>query len=192
MERFLPPGGPIAPAARPILDAAERCCRPLARLLARIVPTPRAGAVRAGSPQGPASVRPERVPHPPLTRTDTMRAIITATLGACLAASTAGIAFAHAHLKTATPAPDSTVQAAPASVAITFTEAVEPKFSSIEVQDAGGKRVDHGDAHVDPGDNKLFSVGLTPIQPGTYKVTWHATAVDTHKTDGSFQFTVKP
>jgi len=102
-----------------------------------------------------------------------------------------GAASAHAHLKTASPAPDSTVEAVPAAVSIDFTEGVEPKFSSIEVQDAAGHRVDKGEATTAPSDNKHFSIGLNPLTPGIYKVIWHATAVDTHKTEGTFQFTVK-
>ena len=101
-------------------------------------------------------------------------------------------AWAHAHLRTAAPAPDSTVQAAPDAVTIDFTEGVEPQFCSIEVQDAAGHRVDKGAAATAPSDNKRLSVGVQPLQPGTYKVIWHATAVDTHKTDGTFQFTVAP
>ncbi len=102
-----------------------------------------------------------------------------------------GAASAHAHLKTASPAPDSTIQAAPQAVSIDFTEGVEPKFSSIEVQDSAGRRVDKGEAATSPTDAKHFSVAVSPLTPGTYKVVWHATAVDTHKTEGTFQFTVK-
>lgn len=105
---------------------------------------------------------------------------------------TAGTAWAHAHLKTATPAPDSTVGTAPDAVTIDFTEGVEPRFSSIEVQDAAGHPVSKGAAATSPSDDKRFSVGLQPLGPGVYKVIWHATAVDTHKTEGTFQFTVKP
>ena len=122
-----------------------------------------------------------------------MRTSITVpTLALALFAVTGGTAWAHAHLKTATPAPDSTVQATPDAVAIDFTEGVEPSFSSIEVQDATGQRVDKGAASTAPGDNKRLSVDVRPLQPGTYTVTWHATAVDTHKTDGTFRFTVRP
>ena len=118
--------------------------------------------------------------------------ITTPTLTVLALLAAGGTAWAHAHLKTATPAPDSSVQSAPDAVTISFTEGVEPRFSSIEVQDAAGHRVDKGTANTSPSDNKQFSIGLQPLQPGTYKVTWHATAVDTHKTDGTFQFTVKP
>jgi copper resistance protein C len=116
---------------------------------------------------------------------------LAALAGAALLAAHSVPAWAHAHLKTASPAPDSTVAAAPQSVAIDFTEGVEPQFSSITVVDAGGHRVDQGPAHID-GANTHFVVGLQALQPGTYTVDWHATAVDTHKTEGKFSFTVKP
>ena len=111
------------------------------------------------------------------------------TLGALSAASPA---FAHAHLRSATPAVDGTVSTSPSDIAITYSEGVEPKFSTIEVQDATGKRVDKNDPHTATGDNKILSVGLPALPPGVYKVIWHATAVDTHKTDGTFSFTIKP
>ena len=98
---------------------------------------------------------------------------------------------AHAFLKSASPPVGSTV-AAPKSVAITFTEAVEPTFSSIVVQDAQRKRVDDGDLHAASSDGKRLEVGLKAVAPGTYTVIWHATSVDTHKTEGHFSFTVKP
>jgi methionine-rich copper-binding protein CopC len=99
-------------------------------------------------------------------------------------------AHAHAHLTAASPAVGSTVQAAPTEVTITYTEGVEPKFSTIEVLDAAGTRVDTANVHILPDDNKRLSVGVKPLSPGVYKVIWHATAVDTHKTEGDFSFTV--
>ncbi len=111
-------------------------------------------------------------------------------LAGCLAGSAP--AFAHAFLKSATPAVGSTVSAAPAQVVIDYTEGVEPKFSTIEVQDASGARMDTGAAQTAPGNDKQLMVGLKPLKPGAYKVIWHATATDTHKTDGSYSFTVSP
>ena len=107
------------------------------------------------------------------------------------AAFAAGPAFAHAHLRSAVPAVDSTVTTSPTSVAITFSEGVEPKFSTIEVDDPTRKRVDKQDTHTAPDDNKVLSVSVPNLPAGTYKVIWHATAVDTHKTEGTFTFTVK-
>lgn len=103
----------------------------------------------------------------------------------------AGHASAHAFLKTANPAVGSLITQAPAQLVIDFTEGVEPAFSSITVQDASGARLDTGDVHT-TGDDAHLAVALKPLPPGTYKVVWHATATDTHKTQGDYRFTVKP
>jgi copper resistance protein C len=101
-------------------------------------------------------------------------------------------ALAHAFLDTADPAVGATVKVAPATVTIMFTEALEPRFSSLSVEDEAGQRVDLGDAHTAPDDAMRFSVGLKPLKPGSYKVLWRATSVDTHKTSGSYGFTLAP
>ncbi len=101
----------------------------------------------------------------------------------------AGPALAHAFLKTATPAVGATVQQVPGTVVIDFTEGVEPRFSTITVQDGSGARMDQGDVHLQ-GGNQHLAVGLKPLAPGVYKVTWTATSVDTHKTQGDYSFTV--
>ncbi len=117
-----------------------------------------------------------------------LRFLTTLTL-AVLAASPA---FAHALLVRAAPAVGATVTGPPGDVAITFSESVEPAFSSIVVQNAAGDRVDVGQPHVVEGDARRLAVGLKPLMPGTYAVSWKATSTDTHKTQGRFSFTVKP
>jgi methionine-rich copper-binding protein CopC len=57
------------------------------------------------------------------------------------------------------------------------------------VSDAAGHDVTVAEATV--ASNRM-SVTLKPLAPGTYKVTWHAVSVDTHRTQGSYEFTVKP
>jgi copper resistance protein C len=109
-----------------------------------------------------------------------------------LALDAAGPASAHAFLKSASPAVGSTVQTAPAELAIEFTEGVEPNFTTITVVNSSGARVDTGTVHLTPGSDTHLVTGLKPLPPGTYKVTWQATATDTHKTQGSFSFTVQP
>jgi methionine-rich copper-binding protein CopC len=118
-----------------------------------------------------------------------MRHIATAAASiVALLASTQ--AFAHAHLKGSTPAADATVTTSPAEVAIDFSEEIEPKFSSIAVDDAKGARVDNGDVHSAADNAKRLVVSLKPLKPGTYKVMWRVTSTDTHKTNGSFNFRV--
>ncbi|MBV9811722.1 MAG: copper homeostasis periplasmic binding protein CopC [Acetobacteraceae bacterium] len=113
----------------------------------------------------------------------------------CFAACTAaGVlpALAHAHLQSAVPPVGGTVSAAPTEVQIKYSEGVEPRFCSVAVTNAGGARVDAGAAHIASGDNTRLIVPLKPLSPGIYHVEWHATAVDTHKTEGKFDFTVQP
>jgi methionine-rich copper-binding protein CopC len=115
--------------------------------------------------------------------------VLAALFGLVGALGFASPSFAHAHLKRAEPAADSTVPASPPSLSLSFTEAVEPRFSTVEVQGPDGKKVQIGG--LEARDNGLTLVGSLPaLQPGTYTVVWHATSVDTHKTEGKFTFTV--
>jgi hypothetical protein len=99
-------------------------------------------------------------------------------------------ASAHAHLDHASPAAGSTVTQAPKDVTIWFTEALEPKFSGIDVRDAQGASVAGGVATLDSGNTAELRVPLKALPPGTYKVIWHVMSVDTHRTQGDFRFTV--
>jgi copper resistance protein C len=116
-----------------------------------------------------------------------MRKIILALAFATL---TISLAKAHAFLDHATPAVGRSVSASPASVTIWFTQELEPAFSSIEVQDQSGARVDTGDAQVDTKDASILHVSLKPLPAGKYKVIWRVVSVDTHPTEGTFTFTV--
>ena len=117
-----------------------------------------------------------------------MRRLLVGLAAACLALG-AREAAAHAFLKTAAPAVGASVREAPAQVVLDFTEGVEPGFSTITVQDAAGARVDTGAVHLGGGEAQL-AIGLKPLPPGAYTVIWHATSVDTHKTEGRYSFTV--
>jgi len=111
--------------------------------------------------------------------------IIVVSLFVLALATTA--AQAHAFLDHASPLVGSTVASAPHEVALTFTQNLEPAFSSVEVTDGSGARVDQGKAAI--GGNTMH-IGLKAIGPGTYRVRWHALSVDTHTTEGSFTFHV--
>jgi methionine-rich copper-binding protein CopC len=96
-------------------------------------------------------------------------------------------AHAHAFLDHASPLVGSTVASAPREVSLTFTQNLESAFSSVQVTDANGARVDQGKAQI---NGNTMRVGLKSLAAGTYRVRWHALSVDTHKTEGSFTFTV--
>lgn len=90
------------------------------------------------------------------------------------------------------PAVGSTVRTPPTQVKVWFTERLEPAFSSVQVFDANGKRVDNADAHVDPSDATLLIVTLSRLAPGTYRVRWRVLSIDSHVTKGDFSFDVAP
>ena len=101
-------------------------------------------------------------------------------------------AQAHAFLDHASPLVGSTVPAAPHEVVLTFTQNLEPAFSTVQVQDRDGRRVDKQDKHVDPANPALLQVTLPQLGPGRYRVVWRALSVDTHVTEGDFTFDVVP
>jgi methionine-rich copper-binding protein CopC len=40
--------------------------------------------------------------------------------------------------------------------------------------------------------HKVLLANLPMLGPGVYRVKWHVVSVDTHRTEGDFNFTVKP
>jgi methionine-rich copper-binding protein CopC len=99
---------------------------------------------------------------------------------------------AHAFLEHSDPSVGSKVHSVPAAVRIWFTEAIEPRFSSIQVFDATGKQVDKKDTHSNPSNRSLLQVSLPRLGPGSYKVVWRIVSVDTHRTNGDFTFQILP
>jgi copper resistance protein C len=115
-----------------------------------------------------------------------MRNIILVTMLA-LSPFAATVAHAHAFLDHAEPRVGSTVPTAPRELTLTFTQELEASFSSAEVRDAKGARVDQGRPQI---SGTVMRVGLKPLPAGTYKVHWKALSVDTHTTQGGFSFRV--
>ena len=99
-------------------------------------------------------------------------------------------ALAHAHTMAMNPAPDSTGPV-PSSISITFSEAVEPKFSSIQLTDEKGKSVDAEASKPKPNDPKTLTLAVPKLTAGTYIVHWANVAVDGHRLEGSYKFTVQ-
>jgi methionine-rich copper-binding protein CopC len=88
------------------------------------------------------------------------------------------------------PGRDTTVRSAPREVRIRFGGDIEAAFSTIEVKDAAGRRVDKGDARLDERNPRILRVSLHPLEPGVYRVTWQILAIDGHRNEGAYGFTV--
>jgi len=99
-------------------------------------------------------------------------------------------ASAHAHPKVMIPAADSVV-ASPATISVTFSEALEPKFSSLNVTDEQGKKFNTASSTQLANDPKTLTLPLSPLSPGSYIVHWVSVATDGHRLGGQYKFTVK-
>ena len=116
----------------------------------------------------------------------------TLLLAAALAAA-ASPAFAHAHLETARPAAGSTVKISPTQLELHFSEGVNPAFTGVAMTGPGGTVVPTGKAQLGPdGATTLIVPVSKTLAAGAYIVAWHALAVDGHKTDGHYGFTIAP
>ena len=113
--------------------------------------------------------------------------ILSFATSALLAVMSGTAAEAHAFLDHAEPRVGSTVPAAPRELSLSFTQKLEPAFSSVEVSDGNGARVDLGRPSVSAS---VMRIRLKPLSAGTYRVRWHVLSVDTHTTEGSFTFQV--
>ena len=96
-------------------------------------------------------------------------------------------ALAHAMLDHANPRVGNTVATAPREVTLWFTQKLEPAFSTMTVTDSSGQRVEAGKPSI---SGNVMRVPLRAVKAGTYRVVWHVLSVDTHKTEGSFNFRV--
>jgi len=99
-------------------------------------------------------------------------------------------AFAHAQLESASPGVGATVSS-PSQIRLEFSEGVEPKFTGLTLTGPGGA-ASVGAPSTEAGHQDVLIVPVTkPLSPGLYTVKWHAVSVDTHHTQGTFEFTVK-
>src|ERR1700730_5862409 len=106
--------------------------------------------------------------------------------------SAAPSVWAHAFLDHTSPAVGSFAARTGRVVTLWFSQHLEPAFSSVTVSDEAGQRVDLGKAQIPQGNPEELQIGLKPLTPGTCLVTWHVVSVDTHPTEGTFTFEIKP
>jgi methionine-rich copper-binding protein CopC len=107
----------------------------------------------------------------------------------------AGQAFAHAHLKSSDPAQGAVVTQAPTQITLKFSENLELSMSKLEVKEiASGAVVSTGKLTDGGQDKSTMQVALNPLtkQKSKYQVSWKAVSTDTHRTQGTFEFTYAP
>lgn len=121
---------------------------------------------------------------------------VAAALAAALAVPAvlfAPAAWAHAMLDHAVPAVGGTAQGSPGELQIAFTQNIVASFSGAELKTADGAAIPIGKAIVDPASPNVLRAPIgQKLKPGLYIVTWHVVSVDSHRSSGSYKFTVAP
>ena len=124
------------------------------------------------------------------------------------------LSFAHSSLVSSTPKDDSTVKERPAQISMTFSEEVEPQFSTFVVYPLGQGDHEALEEKADtllpqvlskPDGNQVDAQLLTKeasdtvtlalpedLKPGSYAVMWRALSVDTHTVQDLMVFTYQP
>jgi len=106
------------------------------------------------------------------------------TIGFCTTA-----AVAHAFLNHADPGAGAALTQPPKEISLTFTEKLEPTFSGVSISDSTGHDMEAASPVV---SGTSITVALKPLATGSYRVAWHAVSVDSHRTEGSYSFSIKP
>jgi len=114
-----------------------------------------------------------------------MRIVVANALFAGLASA----ASAHAFLERASPSAGENLRASPARIVLHFSEALEASFSDVRVTDKNGRDMAAGPSLAYGTEMDL---PLKTLLPGRYRVSWHAVSVDTHRTEGKYNFLVLP
>jgi copper transport protein len=102
-------------------------------------------------------------------------------------------ASAHAVLLRSDPSQDAVLHVPPDQVRLWFSEALNPAFSAVSVENAASQqRVDQHDAQLASGNSAELDVSLQPhLPPAVYIVIWRSDSNDDgHIEAGSFLFTV--
>jgi len=108
---------------------------------------------------------------------------------ACLAlASVAAPVSAHAFLDHANPGAGAVLHVAPKSVMLAFSDDLEAD-SSVQIVDESGRSVAAGRTTVSAN---CIMAPLRALGPGKYRVVWHAVSMDDHRTQGAYEFAIRP
>ncbi|OLC59257.1 MAG: hypothetical protein AUH76_14960 [Candidatus Rokubacteria bacterium 13_1_40CM_4_67_11] len=99
-------------------------------------------------------------------------------------------ASAHAALVKSSPARGTTLVQPPQRVELTFSERLEPAYSTVDVVDTAGQQVDLRDASLSPADSRRLTVSLPHLVAGKYTVRFRVLSVDGHVVQSEFAFTV--
>jgi copper resistance protein C len=100
-------------------------------------------------------------------------------------------ALAHPTLLASSPSSGAMLDAPPKEIVLTFSEKLEPAFSSVKVADSSGRDIASSKGRADPAASSRLQLTLPVLKAGTYTVRWNAVGHDAHPLKGDYIFTVK-
>jgi copper resistance protein C len=115
--------------------------------------------------------------------------LLAATVAACVALLLgAAPAFAHTRLESSDPVDKSSVDTAPASVSLTFNEAISAEFATLSVVGPDGTNYQSGPVSASNGQ---VSTAVSPLGPaGVYEIGYRVVSDDGHPVSGKVSFTL--
>jgi copper transport protein len=100
-------------------------------------------------------------------------------------------AEAHALLARADPPINASLRESPTRITLFMTERLHRSYSSVEVLDSAGQRLDIGETEFTDEVPTQMSVRVLKLDPGVYTVAWETLSeVDGHTWTGSYVFSV--
>jgi copper transport protein len=119
--------------------------------------------------------------------------ILTALAVTAAALVLPATAAAHAYLVRTVPAASVVLNSPPASVQLTYDEAVEPRFALISVTNPAGRQETTAPVSRSQGNADTLIVPLRPhLAEGWYLIYWRAISVDGHPVSGAFTYAIGP
>jgi copper transport protein len=115
---------------------------------------------------------------------------VTAVLLASLAF--AATALGHAKLLRTDPPEGRTLAHSPRTVALTFSEGIDPALVRLQVRDRAGRRVDRGGPFHPGGRDEVVAVALAPRLEGALVAHFRVISEDGHPVAQSVAFRVRP
>ncbi len=99
-------------------------------------------------------------------------------------------ASAHSFPEQESPPAGATLSQPPPEITIQYDVPIEKLFASLQVLNSAGQDEVAGKPEVSADGSKL-SVPVNKLAPGQYIVRWSVVCIDTHRTQGSYSFTVE-
>jgi copper transport protein len=99
------------------------------------------------------------------------------------------VAFAHALLEKAIPAPDSHLQSSPNEIVLLFNERLEDELYSIKVFNNEGETISKSKTELSL-DQKQLKHSVSSLADGSYTISYSVLSADGHPIKGSYIFSV--